>query len=48
NKTAVKRLFEEVAPKFTTRLGGYTRIVKVADPRVGDGAKTAFISLVDV
>lgn len=47
NKTAVKKLFEEVAPKFKERNGGYTRILKLADGRVGDNAKMGFIALVD-
>lgn len=47
NKDAVKKLFEEVAPKFKARNGGYTRILKLADGRVGDNAKMSFIALVD-
>jgi len=47
NKDVVKKLFDEVAPKFKSRNGGYTRIVKVADARFNDGAKMAYIALVD-
>lgn len=47
NKNAVKALFDEVAPKFKERNGGYTRIVKMADTRVGDGAKTSYIAFVE-
>ncbi|MBF0208425.1 MAG: 50S ribosomal protein L17 [Oligoflexia bacterium] len=47
NKGAVKRLFENVAPKYKGRSGGYTRIVKVPDGRVGDGAPMAYISFVE-
>ena len=47
NRNAVNKLFTDVAPKFTTRPGGYTRIVRLADSRVGDGAELASISLVD-
>jgi large subunit ribosomal protein L17 len=47
SKTAVKALFEEVAPKFKDRNGGYTRIMKLPDGRVGDGAKMSFIAFVD-
>ena len=39
------KLFNEIAPKYETRVGGYTRIVK-AGPRKGDGAETAVLMLV--
>lgn len=47
NKLAVTKLFTELGPKFKERNGGYTRIVKLADARVGDNSKMAFISFVD-
>lgn len=47
NKTAVSKLFTDVAPKFKERNGGYTRIVKLADGRVGDASKMGYISFVD-
>ena len=39
------KLFNEIAPKYTDRNGGYTRIVK-AGPRRGDSAETAILMLV--
>jgi large subunit ribosomal protein L17 len=47
NKMAVKALFETVAPKFKQRPGGYLRILKLADARLGDGAKTALVAFVE-
>lgn len=47
NKLAVKGLFETVAPKFKQRPGGYTRVLKVAEGRLGDGAKEAYIAFVE-
>jgi large subunit ribosomal protein L17 len=42
---AVKKLFEDVAKRFTARRGGYTRIVRTGW-RKGDGADTAVLELV--
>jgi len=44
-KDVVKKLFEDIGPRFTERPGGYTRIVKLG-PRAGDGAEMALIELV--
>ena len=46
DKEAVTELFREVAPKVADRPGGYTRIIKTGF-RLGDGADTAMIELVD-
>lgn len=44
-KDVVKKLFEDIGPRFTERPGGYTRIVKIG-PRAGDGTEMAVIELV--
>jgi large subunit ribosomal protein L17 len=40
-----KKLFDEIAPKYSMRAGGYTRIVRIG-PRRGDGAEMAILELV--
>jgi len=41
----VKKLFDEIAPRYAERLGGYTRVIKVG-PRLGDGAEMVVLELV--
>lgn len=42
----VKKLFDEIAPRFSERPGGYLRMVKVGQ-RLGDGAEMVVLELVD-
>lgn len=44
-KFALQKLFDDVAPRYADRQGGYTRILKVG-PRRGDGAPVVIIELV--
>jgi large subunit ribosomal protein L17 len=41
-----KRLFEEIAPRFANRPGGYTRMLKLG-PRMGDSAEMVILELVE-
>lgn len=43
---AVVRLFDEIAPRYEERPGGYTRIVKLG-PRLGDSAEMVLLELVE-
>lgn len=44
DRVILKKLFDEIAPQFTTRNGGYTRIIKIGQ-RKGDGADVARVEL---
>jgi large subunit ribosomal protein L17 len=48
DKQAVQVLFDEVAPRFADRPGGYTRILKLAKPRLGDAGDRAILEFVGV
>lgn len=43
----VKKVFEEIAPKYASRPGGYTRVLKLAQRRRGDGTQLALVELID-
>jgi large subunit ribosomal protein L17 len=43
----VKKLFTDLATRYKTRAGGYTRVLKLSDRRWGDAAEMAVIQLVD-
>ncbi len=48
SKQAVQILFDEVAPRFSDRPGGYTRVLRLAKPRLGDGGIRAILEFVGV
>lgn len=48
DKDAVRVLFAEVAPRFSDRPGGYTRIIKLSKPRLGDAGERAILEFVGV
>ena len=47
NKDSMKALFGEVATRTAERPGGYTRIIKLGDVRLGDSAEMCMMELVD-
>lgn len=46
DKTVVTKLFEEIAPRYKTRNGGYTRLLK-SGFRPGDASEMSFVELVE-
>ena len=47
DKESIKELFGNISSKIATRPGGYTRILKLSDTRLGDNAEMCIIELVD-
>jgi large subunit ribosomal protein L17 len=45
DKEIVAKLFKEIGPRFADRPGGYTRVIKRHEYRLGDGGRTAFLEL---
>ena len=46
DKQAVRILFEDIAPRFADRDGGYTRVLRLAKPRLGDAGTRAILEFV--
>ncbi len=46
DQTVVQKLFDEIAPAFADRPGGYTRLIRLPDRRIGDAGKQVLIQLV--
>jgi large subunit ribosomal protein L17 len=44
-QTVIQKLFTDIAPKFADRDGGYTRIIKLSDYRIGDGGSIVLLQL---
>lgn len=44
-QTVVQKLFSDIAPSFADRDGGYTRIIKLSDYRIGDGGSLVMLQL---
>jgi len=45
--TVINKLFSEIAPRYADRPGGYTRIIPLARPRLGDNGQVVYLELVD-
>lgn len=45
DRVAVTKLFQDIAPRYADRNGGYTRIMKLTKVRLGDAGQTAMIEL---
>jgi large subunit ribosomal protein L17 len=48
SKEAMRIVFDDLAPRFADRPGGYTRILRLATPRLGDAGKRAILEFVGV
>jgi len=46
-KTVLQKLFDEIAPRYADRPGGYTRIIRLSDRRIGDASVQVLLQLVE-
>ncbi len=47
DNTVIQKLFDEIAPRYADRPGGYTRIIHLAERRIGDAGKQVVLQLVE-
>ncbi len=47
DKTVVQALFDDIAPRYADRPGGYTRIIHLSDRRIGDAGRQVVLQLVE-
>lgn len=47
DKTVVQTLFDDIAPRYADRPGGYTRIIHLSDRRIGDAGRQVVLQLVE-
>jgi len=47
DQTIVQKLFDEVAPRYVDRPGGYTRIIRLSDRRIGDAGTQVLLQLIE-
>lgn len=45
--TLIHKIFSEIAPKYADRPGGYTRLIRLAKPRLGDNGEVVYLELID-
>ena len=46
-QTVVQKLFNEIAPRYADRPGGYTRLIRLPERRIGDGGEQVLLQLVE-
>ena len=46
-QTVVQKLFQEIAPRYSDRPGGYTRIIRLSERRIGDAGQQVLLQLVE-
>lgn len=43
----IKKIFSDIAPKYASRSGGYTRIIRISERRIGDNGEQVYLELID-